>query len=191
MPSNSTPGSERAAEPVANMMCVASTSVIFPSVSTDTLPGPAQRPQPSHRLHFIFAEEKLNALGVPVDDAFLARQRRRPIQLEFLDLDAEFLGVLERVVDFRVVQQDLRRDAADVQAGAAQEAVLFDDQRFQTPLRGPNRGHVSARPAADDGQIVGWQEQPPRHTAAGIEYRENGTSGAAVLPSHVGLMHHN
>ncbi len=102
----------------------------------------------------MFAEEKLDALGVPVDDAVLARQRRRPVQLEFGDVDAEFLGILERVVDFRVVQQDLGGDAADVQTGSSQEAVLFNDQSFQTPLRGANGGHVTARPAADDGQIV-------------------------------------
>src|SRR5437899_2691680 len=46
LPSSSTPGSVRASEPVARMMWVASTSVVFPSFSTATLPGPAQRPQP-------------------------------------------------------------------------------------------------------------------------------------------------
>ncbi len=45
-PSMSTPGRERAAEPVPNMICVASISVIFPSDSTLTRPGPAHRPQP-------------------------------------------------------------------------------------------------------------------------------------------------
>ena len=36
-----TPGSERAAEPVASMMFLASISVVFPSFSTLTRPGPA------------------------------------------------------------------------------------------------------------------------------------------------------
>src|SRR2546426_858772 len=44
LPSSSTPGSVRASEPVARMMWVASTSVVFPSFSTATLPGPAQKP---------------------------------------------------------------------------------------------------------------------------------------------------
>ena len=124
LPSNSTPGSERASEPVANMMCVASTSVILPSFSTATRPGPAQRPQPCMRLHFVLAEEKFDAFGVLVDDLVLARQHRRPIQLELGDLDAELLGVLEVVVDFRVMQQHLGGDAADVQAGAARGTRL-------------------------------------------------------------------
>ncbi len=46
LPSISTPGSERAADPVPNMMCVASTSVTCPSFSTVTRPGPAHLPQP-------------------------------------------------------------------------------------------------------------------------------------------------
>ena len=120
----------------------------------------------SHGLHFILAKEKLDAFGVLVDDAVLARQHRGPVQLEFGDLDAELLGVFEGVVDLRVMQQDLRGDAADVQARAAQEAVLLDDQRLQAPLRGADGGHITAGPAADDGQIVGWQEQPPRRAAA-------------------------
>ena len=122
-----------------------------------------------HRLHFIFAEEKLDALGVLVDDVVLARQHGRPVQLELGHFDAELLGVLEGVVDFGVVQQNLGGDAADVQAGPAQKAVFFDDQGFQSPLRGADGGHVSARPAADNRQIVIWQEQPPRHPAARIK----------------------
>ena len=153
-------------------MCVASTSVTCPSRFDGHASGARPAAPASHGLHFIFAEEKLDALGVLVDDAVLARQHGRPIQLEFGDFDAEFLGILERVVDFRVVQQNLGRDAADVQAGASQEAVFLDDQSFQAPLRGADGGHVTARPAADDGQIVRWQEQPPRHTAARIGSRE-------------------
>ncbi len=49
---------------------------------------------------------------------------RCPIQLEVCDLDAELLGILEVIVDFGVVQQHLRGDAADVQAGAAQRSRL-------------------------------------------------------------------
>ena len=46
LPSNSTPGSDRASEPVANIICSDSTSVVWPSASTATRPAPAQRPQP-------------------------------------------------------------------------------------------------------------------------------------------------
>src|ERR1019366_6584584 len=46
VPSISIPGKERAPDPVANRICVASTSVTLPAFSTVTSPGPAQRPQP-------------------------------------------------------------------------------------------------------------------------------------------------
>jgi len=72
-----------------------------------------------------------------VDNLFLARQHRRPVERELLHVDAEFLGVLERVVDFGVVQKDFRGDAADVQASAAQKAIFFNDYSFEPPLRGP------------------------------------------------------
>src|SRR2546425_705977 len=41
-----------------------------------------------------------------------------------------------------------------MQAGASQKTVLFDDNRFQPPLRGAEGGYVPAGPAADDGEIV-------------------------------------
>src|SRR6266581_1136998 len=46
LPSKSTPGRERASEPVAKRICVASTSAVFPAFSTCTWCGAAQRPQP-------------------------------------------------------------------------------------------------------------------------------------------------
>ena len=163
LPSNSTPGSERASEPVANMMCVASTSVILPVVF-DLPRAPARPSGPSPACVSTLFLRKRNSMPLAclLTMLFLARQHRRPIELELGDLDAEFLGVLERVVDFGVVQQHLGGNAADVQAGAAEKAVLLDDQRLQSPLRGANGGDVAARSAADDRQIVFCQAQPPR-----------------------------
>ena len=79
-------------------------------------------------LNLVLAEKELDALGMFIDDALLARQHGGPVDLEIRDLDAKFIGVLQSVVKFRVVEQDLGGDAAYVQAGAAQEPVLFDDQ---------------------------------------------------------------
>ena len=103
LPSNSTPGSERASEPVANMIWVASTSVILPAFSTCTWCGAAQRPHPCMHFDFVFAEKELDALGVLIDDALFARQHRRPIDLDIGNLDAKFAGVLQSVVEFGVV----------------------------------------------------------------------------------------
>ena len=112
-----------------------------------------------------------------VDNLFLARQHHRPVERELLHVDAEFLGVLERVVDFGVVQKDFRGDAADVQASAAQKAIFFNDYSFEPPLRGPNRGVISSRAATDDGEIVFGQACPPR--LAGAPLLKNGPARGA------------
>ena len=115
-------------------MCVASTSVVL-SVLLDAHASRARPAAPAlHFLHFVLAEQKLDALGVLVDDHFLARQRRRPVQREILHVDAKFLGTLQRVVNFGGVQQNFGGNAADVQASAAQITVFFNDQRFSVPI---------------------------------------------------------
>src|ERR1700681_1655133 len=129
----------------------------------------ARPPAPSlHRFNLVFAEQELDAFRVFVDDLFLARQRRRPVQRELLHVNAEFLGILERVVYFGVVQQDFRGDAADVQACAAQVAIFFNNYSFQPPLRGPNRSVISPRTTTDDGEIIFGQACPPRLAVASL-----------------------
>ena len=60
-------------------------------------------------------------------------------------------GLLEQM---RGVQQRLGRDAADIEAGAAERAALLDAGHLEPELGRLDRGHVAARPAADDHQIV-------------------------------------
>src|SRR5262249_16883682 len=69
--------------------------------------------------------------------------------------DAEFFRFLQVVPQLGVEQQRLGRDAADVQAGAAEVAVFFDQGNLQSILAGANGGGVSGRAAADDGDVVG------------------------------------
>ena len=61
-----------------------------------------------------------------------------------------------RPVHFRTVHQRLRRNAADVQAGAA-DFVLFDQGHVRTELRRADRRHVSARTASDDEDLRLWR----------------------------------
>ena len=107
-----------------------------------------------HKLDLIFAEKEFDAFGVFANDALFAGEHRGPIDFQIGYLNPEFLGVLQGVVDFGVVEQDLRGDATYMQAGAAEETVLFDDQGFQAPLGSANGCDVSARSAADNRQIV-------------------------------------
>ena len=99
--------------------------------------------------------------GMFLDDFVFAGEHRRPIDLHVFHFEAEFLGVLEIVVNVGVVQENLRGDAAHVQAGAAEKRVLFDDGGLQSPLPGANRGDVAARSAADDHEIIFSQADPP------------------------------
>ena len=68
--------------------------------------------------------------------------------------DAEFFRFFQVVPKFGVEQQCFGRDAADVQAGAAEESVFFDECGFQAVLAGADGGSVSGRSAADDGYVV-------------------------------------
>ena len=78
-----------------------------------------------------------------------------PVQLARVHpFDAKFFGVFEMVPEFSVEQQSLGRNAAHVQAGAAEEAVFFDEGGFQAPLARANGRGVAGGPAADDGDVV-------------------------------------
>ena len=60
------------------------------------------------------------------DDLVLALLNGGPIQLARIDaFDAEFLGVFQVVPKLGVEQERFGRDAADVQAGAAEIRCLF------------------------------------------------------------------
>src|SRR6185437_1567538 len=114
-------------------------------------PGSDNASPALHRLHLIFLEQKFDTLGVLVNDLRLALDHRRPIHFHVLDFEAKFRRALEVVVNLRVVQQDFRGNAADVQTRSAQERIFLDAHGLQAPLPGANRRHVAARPASYDG----------------------------------------
>ena len=77
--------------------------------------------------------------------------------LDFRDVhavDAELFRLFQVIPKFRVKQQRLGVDAADMQASAAEESIFFDERGLQAILAGANRGGVSRRSAADDGYVV-------------------------------------
>ncbi len=108
-----------------------------------------------HGLDFVFLHQEFEALGVFGDDLSFAILDRGPVELaRVYAFDAEFFGFFQVVPEFGVEQQRFGRDAADVQAGAAEESVFFDERGLQAVLAGANRGRVSGRSAADDGYVV-------------------------------------
>ena len=146
------------------MMCVASMSVVLPSFSTLTRPGPAQRPQPCIQSTLFLRKRNSIPLACRLTTFSLrASAAAQFSENSFTSMPNSF-GILERVVNFSRVQQNLCRDAADVQASAAQETVLLNASGFQSPLRGANRGVVSPGTAADNRKIVFGQVS----SAAGV-----------------------
>ena len=61
-------------------------------------------------------------------------------------------GLLEQLGG---VQQRLRRDAADVEAGAAEGRALLDHRDLHAELRRADRADIAAGAGADDDEIVG------------------------------------
>ena len=67
--------------------------------------------------------------------------------------DAVRLGVLELVEQVGGVEQGLGRDAAAVQAGAAEEGILLDDGGLETELAGADGGDVAAGTGAENRDV--------------------------------------
>ena len=56
-------------------------------------------------------------------------------------------------IKFGGMQQGLRRNAADIEAGAAMGGALFDDRDFEAELGRADGADIAAGAGADDGEI--------------------------------------
>jgi len=102
----------------------------------------------------VLLEEELDTLGVVRDNLGLAGHHGGQIQFDLTDLDAMFGEVMTGgLVVVRRMQQRLGRNAADVQAGAAQGAALFNAGDLQAQLSSADGGDITAGTAADDDHI--------------------------------------
>ncbi len=89
------------------------------------------------------------ALEEPGDDPVLVGVDAGHVDAVEGGVDAELRGLAGRVGDLGGVQQRLGRDAADVEAGAA-EIALLDQSHRQPELRRPECAGVSARARPED-----------------------------------------
>ena len=105
-------------------------------------------------------EHRLDAGRELLDDAALAHLHRLDVDAEPADVNAVRLELRVRaVIELGGLEQRLRRNAADVQAGAAEQArallvlPVVDAGGRQTELRGAQRGRIAGRTAADDDDV--------------------------------------
>src|SRR5580704_1182065 len=103
----------------------------------------------------VLAHQELQSLGMLVDDPLLALLNDVPVQADAGGILQSELGAFLYVVkDLGVEEQSLGRDAADVQAGPAQDGVFLDESCLQSQLSGANGRGISGRSAADDGYVI-------------------------------------
>ena len=143
--------------------------------------GPALQP-----VDLVLLEQELDALGVLADDVVLVGQHLFPVDRRRFALQAHLGKVVLCLVQLvRGVQQGLRRDAAHVQAGAAQRLAAFHAGGLEAKLRAADRGNVAAGTGADDDDVVlghvvfllseGEEAMPPlRRSPPGVVQPETG-----------------
>jgi hypothetical protein len=102
----------------------------------------------------VLPEQELDALRVLRDDVVLPLQHAREIEAHAVEVDAVVLGVEAReLVVLRGLEQRLRGNAADVDAGAAERLVHLDAHGGEPELGGADRRDVAARAAADHDDV--------------------------------------
>ena len=78
-------------------------------------------------LDVVLLEKELNSLCKTGNGGLLCLHHSGEVELDISDLDSAALGVVEDlVVEMRVVEERLGGNAANVQAGSAERATLFD-----------------------------------------------------------------
>ena len=112
-----------------------------------------RRLAPDHR-DLVLLHQEADAVIEALRDAARALHHGLRIERDFLGGKPVILGVLHVVVDFGRAQQRLGRDAAPVQADAA-EIGFLDDRGLEAELGGADRGDVAAGAGADDDDVEG------------------------------------
>ena len=78
----------------------------------------------------------------------------RPIHLEPADFKSQLRTILEMLVHIRVMQQNLRGNTADMQAGTAEKRIFLYYHGLEPKLASANRGHIPTRSATDNRYVV-------------------------------------
>ena len=110
------------------------------------------------RVDLVLLEQKRDALDVAVDVLLLVLEQRGKIDARLADLDAHLRKTVAGfLIELRGVQHRFRRDAADVEAGAAEGGAFLDDGGFQPELRGADGADIAAGAGTNDDEVVGHE----------------------------------
>ena len=182
VPSGSSPGSDLTRDPVARMTSVAlqdavaagARGPVLARLADADLARPVEPAAAGDPGHLVLVDERLEAGPHPLDHGVAPGGHRRVVDVHVAGHDhAVVLGVADAVGEGRRFEQRLGRDAAAVEARAA-DLVLVDQRDLEPQLAGPERGRVAARARAehDEIEIVG-----------GADGHGSGCLGAAAKPA--------
>lgn len=122
----------------------------------------------------VLLEETLDTLGETSDGARLGLEHGLEVERDGADVNPAVLEVvLSLVVEVRVVQHGLGRDASDVEAGTSKRATLLDTGGLETELSSLDGGDITTGTTADDDDIV-WVSTSGETTA--LNTREGGNN---------------
>jgi len=113
-----------------------------------------QPPVPIEDGDLVLAQQIGDAIGELLGDRARSRDDLAGIEADVFCGEPEFIETMEQMINLRAAQQRLGRDAAPIEADAA-ELLALDERRLHAELRSPDRSNVAARPAAEDDQVEG------------------------------------
>ena len=120
----------------------------------DDVVGVAEAAAAGDHRHLAHLRHLREAAGKPADDLVLVRDELGRIDLRRAEVDADGAEVRDLVDHRGDVQHRLRRDAADVEADAAERLVALDQHDLEAEVGGAKRGRVAARAGAEDEQVA-------------------------------------
>ncbi len=139
------------------IVLVSSVCVLPSSLFTSTLPAPAMRPVPRCESILFFLSRNSTPLTLPSIASSLNFSSAARSSLGVLTPMPILANLCPASRKMRGMQQRLRGNAADVEAGATVGGALLDDRDLEAELRRANGADVAAGAGADDDEIVGHQ----------------------------------
>ena len=150
------PGSGATSEPVAMAIPFVSSDALAGGVGDLDLARRRMRPSPMKGSTLFFLNRKATPLTLAATVSslcFIMRGRSSSAVPTTTPSGTEAMGRL--LEHLRGVEQRLGRDAADVEAGAAEGLALLDHRDLQAELGGADGADVAPGASADDDDIVG------------------------------------